>query len=115
MVKIDYDPALITLAQNTVKFARALRNKVENSYGGAKQKYQLMLDKIPLCFLDDLYDDPAVNISKYTALLTTILSLFNREHAVFPVNFIKQEKNYGKLTSCCITSQKKTFFCMLTF
>ena len=65
-VKVDYDPALISLAQNTVKFARAVRNKVKNSYGGAKQKYQLMLDKIPLCFLDDLYDDPAVNILKYT-------------------------------------------------
>ena len=106
MVKVDYDPALITLAQNTVKFARALRNKVKNSYGGAKQKYQLMLDIIPLCFLVDLYDDPAVNILKYTALLTTILSLFKQEHAGFPVNFIKQEKKEWKATSCCRTSQK---------
>ena len=109
MVKIDYDPALITLAQNTVKFARALRNKVENSYGGAKQKYQLMLDKIPLCFLDDLYDDPAVNISKYTALLTTILSLFNREHAGFPVNFIKQEKKVWKANQLLQNFTKENF------
>ena len=51
MVKEDFDPLQKTLAQNTVKFSRCLRNKVENKYGGVKQKYQLMRIKIPIYFL----------------------------------------------------------------
>lgn len=96
MVKEPFDPLQITRAQNTVKYTRCVRNKVENKYAGAKQKYQLMENKIPLSFLDDLYEGEEDSVSKYTALTTIIFSLFNAEHGGFPVNFIPEDMKVWK-------------------
>ncbi len=40
MKKVDFDENKVTVAQNTVKFARFFRAKNENLHAAVKQKYQ---------------------------------------------------------------------------
>lgn len=50
MRKIDYDPARVTVIQNTVKFSRIFRNKNENLHAAVKRKYQGCLSIIKIMF-----------------------------------------------------------------
>ena len=73
MVREPFDPLQITRAQNTLIYTCCVI-KWRIIYAGAKQKYQLMENKIPLSYLDDLYEGEKDSVSKYTAL-TIIFSL----------------------------------------
>lgn len=55
-----------------------------------------MDSRLPLTWLEPLYKDPKKTVSKYTALITAIFSLYNKEHPGFPVNFLREDQKVPK-------------------
>lgn len=52
MRKIQFDEKRLTVAQNTVKFARIFRAKNENLHAAVQQKYQECISKTSMYILN---------------------------------------------------------------